>query len=188
MPDREYHRNQAHNKEKLIKSIVKKSLLLGGVISTVGLGSLASVGMASAANNSSGSSNLVDKIATKFNVNKDEVQKVFDENRAAHEAEHQTKVNERLQKLVDDGTITAAQKTAIEAKIKELKADREANKDTMKDLTEEQRKAKMDEHKAALEAWAKTQGLDLSKLKGVFMGSGHRGPGGPGGQRPIDAQ
>lgn len=155
---------------------------MGATAGAVGLGSLASVGIVSAATSNSGSADsLVDKIATKFNVNKDDVQKLFDEERTARQAEHEKEVNERLQKLVDAGTITAEQKTAIEAKLKELKADREANKDDMKNLSDDERKAKMDEKKTALEVWAKEQGLDLSKLKGVFRGPG--GPGGPGGPR-----
>lgn len=173
-----------------INKTLKRSLLVGGAMSTVGLASLASVGMAAAAtNNSTGQQNLVDKIAQKFNINKDDLQKVFDEERAAHEAGHEKAQADRLQKLVDDGTITATQKTAIEAKLKELKAEREANKDEFKNLSEDQRNAKMDEKRTELENWAKEQGLDLTKLHGVF-----RGPGGPGGHRgphgpaPEDAQ
>lgn len=135
------------------------------------------------AQSGSGGNTLVDKIASKFNLNKSDVQKVFDEERSAHEAEHKARVEERLQTMVDEGSITSDQKTAILQKLDELKAAHDENRDSMKDLTKEQRKAKMDERKAELESWAKQQGLDLSKLKGVFMGPGHRGHGGP----PPDA-
>lgn len=106
------------------------------------------------------------------------MQKVFDEQHEARKAEHDAKRAERLQSLVDDGTITAEQKTAIEAKIEELSKNREANRDSFKDLSQEERKAKMDEERESLEAWAEEQGLDLSKLKGVFMGGRgkHMGP------------
>lgn len=151
------------------------------MVTTVGLGSIASVGMASAAADTNAQGNLVEKIASKFNISKDDVQKVFDEERAAHQAEREEKVSERLQKLVDDGTITANQKTAIEAKLKELKAEHEANRGAKQDLSEDEREAKMEEKRSALEAWAKEQGLDLSKLKGIFGGpGGHGGHGGPG--------
>jgi hypothetical protein len=89
-----------------------------------------------------------------------------------------------LQKLVDAGTITVSQKTAVEAKLKELKAARESNKDSMKDLTDDERKAKMEEERTSLEAWAKEQGIDLANLKGILMGGGHGGMGGPGGPPP----
>lgn len=128
---------------------------------------------------------LIEAISSKFNLNKAEVKQVFEAQREKREAEHANKQSERLQKLVDNGTITAEQKTAIETKLEELKADREANKGSMKDLTPEERKAKHDEKKAELEAWAKDNNLNLTKLKGVFMGGpmGHRGPG-PKGEQP----
>ncbi len=79
-----------------------------------------------------------------------------------------------MQKLVDKGTITAEQKTAIEAKLEELHTKREAEHESMKDLTPAERKAKRKQNKAEMEAWAKQEGIDLAKLKGVFMG--HHGP------------
>lgn len=165
---------------------INNSLLVGGLLTAVGLSTVVGVGMASAESGTSGStdpmSSLVQKIATKFNLNQDEVQKVFDEERSAHETEREQKQAERLQKLVDNGTITAAQKTAIEAKIKELKTERKANKDEMKNLSEQERKTKMDAKKTELEAWAKEQGIDLSKFQGIFMG-GH-GP--RGSERPKE--
>jgi competence protein ComGC len=157
-----------------------KSLIVGGVLGTVGLTSIAGVHIASAetAGGSASSdpmSSLVQKIATKFNLNKDDVQKVFDEDKAAREAEHDKQVDARLQKLVDAGTITSAQKTAIENKLKELKEARQADREEMKTLSDTERQSKMDERKNELESWAKEQGIDLTKLKGIFGG----GPGGP---------
>lgn len=147
------------------------------MIGTVGLGSLAAGGVASAETQSNGGS-IVDKIATTFNLNKDEVQKVFDEEREARKAQHEAKRAERLQGLVDDGTITAEQKTAIEAKLEELSTKREENREALRDMSEDERRVKMDEERESLEAWAKEQGLDLSKLRGVFVGGRgmHMGP------------
>lgn len=166
----------------VILKTINKSLIVGGLLTAVGLSTVAGVGMASAESGASGNtdpmSGLVQKIATRFNLNQDDVQKVFDEDRQTRETEHQQKQAERLQKLVDNGTITSAQKTAIEAKLKELKAERDAHKAEFKDLNAEQRKAAMERKKTELEAWAKEQGIDLSQLQGIFMG-GHRGPGGP---------
>ncbi len=67
---------------------------------------------------------------------------------------------DRLQALVDKGTITADQKNKIEAKQAELKTKREAER-------------------TALETWAKDNGIDLKYLMGGFgMGRGHGGPDG----------
>jgi hypothetical protein len=154
-----------------------KSLIVGGVLGTVGLTSIAGVSMASAESTSGTTSSdpmssLVQKIASKFNLNKDDVQKVFDDDKAAREAQHDKQIDDRLQKLVDAGTITGAQKTAIESKLKELKQARQADRAEMKNLSDTERQSKMDERKNELETWAKEQGMDLTKLKGIFGGPG----------------
>ncbi len=141
-------------------------------MTAVGATTLIGVSSATAATDTT-KNTIVDRLVSKFNLNKAEVQKVFDEERAAHQAEHQAKVSERLQKLVDDKTITSDQKTAIESKLKELQSKREANREAFKDLSEDQREAKMNEERTALESWAKEQGLDLTKLRGIFGPGGH---------------
>lgn len=151
----------------------------------MGLASLAGVTAVSAQSNSSGQTGIIDALSSKFKLDKNEVKQVFEQQHKEREAEHEKKLSERLQKLVDNGTITQDQKVAIESKLKELKSEHEANKDKMEELTKEQRRAKHDEKKAELEAWAEDKNLDLTKLKGVFMGGpdGRRGPG-PMGERP----
>ena len=131
----------------------KKSLMVAAAVATVGLGSIAGLGMASADTGSgNGVSGMVDKIATKFNLNKDDVQKVFDEEKTERQAEHQAEMSERLQDAVDNGKITAEQKTKIEEKIKEITTAREAER-------------------AELKAWAEQNGIDMKYL----MGRGHHG-------------
>ncbi|OGL24059.1 hypothetical protein A2791_04120 [Candidatus Saccharibacteria bacterium RIFCSPHIGHO2_01_FULL_46_30] len=158
----------------------QKTLLVGGILGTVGVSALVGGSMASAesgtSTNTDPMSSLVGKIASKFNLNQADVQKVFDEERTAKDAERMAQQSEKLKKLVDAGTITTTQKAAIEAKIAEMKTERESDKDSLKDLTADERKAKMDEKKASLEAWAKAQGIDLTKLDGISMGGrGHGG-------------
>lgn len=152
-----------------------KQLLVAGIVGTVGIAGLTTVGVAGATSDrgSGSESSLVDKLASTFNLDKSKVQKVFDEERSDRDAKHAEKLSERLQKLVDEGTITSAQKTAIEAKLKELKAEQEEFKEELKDSTREERKVKMEEKRQELETWAKAQGIDLDELKGVFFG----GPG-----------
>jgi membrane protein involved in colicin uptake len=170
-------------KGEIVKTLTK-SLVVASIVGTFGLGGLATAGIANAESSTNSStdpmSSLVEKIASTFNIDKSKVQSLFDENRTEREAARVKQQETELQKLVDAGTITAAQKTAIEAKLAELKKEREADKDTMKDLTDAERKAKMDEKRTELESWAKEQGLDLTKLKGI-LGGGHGGSGGPGG-------
>lgn len=159
---------------------MKKPLLIAGVVSTISIAGLG-VGVANAAtasNKDTGPmSGLIDAIATKFNLDKTEVQKVVDAERSEHQAQREEDVKSELATLVKDGKITQAQSDAITAKRAELQQEREANKDSMKDKTADERKAAMEAKKTALEAWAKEQGLDTSYLKYVL---GH-GPGGHGG-------
>lgn len=111
---------------------VRKSVLVAGAVSAVGLAGLLGGGIVTAHSAASaGNDSLIEKIASKFNLNKDEVQKVFDEEKSARDAERQAAFTERLQKLVDDGKITSDQKSKIEEKHKELKANMEAERNEL---------------------------------------------------------
>lgn len=158
-----------------------KSLVVAGVVGTLGVATIAGTGIANAESGTTSSSDpmssLVEKIASTFSVDKTKVQALFDQDRTDREAEREAEQAERLQALVDDGTLTATQKTAIETKIKEMKAEREADRSSMEELSDEERKTKMDEKRTELESWAEEQGIDLSDLKGV-LGGGRGGPGG----------
>jgi hypothetical protein len=162
-----------------------KQIITAGIVGTVGIAGLTTAGIVSAEQSESSdrSSSLIDKIASTFNLDKAKVQEVFDTEREEREAKHNEQRAERLQQLVNDGTITAAQKSAIESKIKEIKAERTANKDTVKGMTLEERKSLMQEKRDELESWAKEQGIDLSELRGIF--GGHSRNGGHGGPRGM---
>lgn len=139
---------------------------------SVGAASVVGMGVASAATTGTSGTSIVDKIAAKFNLNKADVQKVFDEDHTSHQAERDQQVKDRLDQAVKDNKITADQETKLIAKLKELQADRKAFKD-MKQQTQAERdarKAKMDTFKQ----WLKDNNIpdDL----GMPMG-GHGGPG-----------
>ncbi len=125
---------------------------MAGVVTTVIAGSLIGANAASA-QTSSGSS-LVDKIVAKFNLNKDEVQAVFDEERTKQQAERAAEMSDRLQEKVDSGDITAEQKTLIEQKLAEQQTARETER-------------------TELEKWASDNGIDAKYLMGG--GRGHMG-------------
>lgn len=118
-------------------NLSKKSLIIASALSIIGVSSLVvSTGMASA-QGAGRSDNLVQKIADKFNLDKEEVESVLDEERSTRESERQQKVSDRLQQLVDDGEITAEQKTLIENKQKELQEKRETERTELKNWAEE---------------------------------------------------
>lgn len=135
------------------------------------------MGLAHAATTTSGQQALVDKIATKFNLKTEDVQKVFDEERAAHQAEVATQLKTTLDQAVKDGKLTQAQADKLIARQKELQAAHEANKGSMKDKTEAERKAAMDAERTAFKQWLTDNGI--SEEYGMLIHSHHRGPGGP---------
>lgn len=126
---------------------VQNKVIMGAVSAlTILLIGGASMSAFAQGNNSDGS--LVDKVASKFNLNKQEVQSVFDEDRQAHQAEQKAERSTELQSKVEDGTITAEQKIAIEKKLEEMHTSREQSK-------------------VSLEEWAKQNNIDA---KYVMMG------------------
>lgn len=129
---------------------ISKKVAVAAVAAVVGLAGTVGMGVASAQTSDSRDS-IVDKIAAKFSLNKDDVQAVFDEQRQEHMAERQAEFSEDLQQKVDAGDITAEQKALIEAKQDELQAAREAK------MTE-------------LDEWAETNSIDR---KFLMAGRGH---------------
>ncbi|MGD9129925.1 MAG: hypothetical protein PVJ09_05555 [Candidatus Woesebacteria bacterium] len=103
---------------------------------------------------------LVQRIAERFGLNQEEVQSVFDEERAEHQQAMQARLEEKLGQAVTDGKITAEQKDAILAKHAEMQSKREA----LKDLSPEERKAKMQEFHQEMKTWAEENGIALSSF------------------------
>ena len=125
----------------------KGSMVALGAITLVALGSTSLV---SAQGTGTGST-MVDKIASKFSLNKAEVQAVFDEERDARQAERFEKMSNNLQKAVDSGDITSEQKSLIENKFKELQSEHETRHD-------------------ALVSWAEANNIDM---RYIMMGGRH---------------
>jgi len=130
---------------------------------------------------------LVQAISTRFNLNATEVQQVFDEQREQHQAEMQTKneerLKERLAEAVTDGKLTQAQADAITAKHEEV----QANMESLKDMTQVERQTAMKTQAEALKQWATDNSIPAGYLpmgfgpgRGGMMGEGHEGLGGRG--------
>jgi uncharacterized membrane protein YhiD involved in acid resistance len=148
-----------------------KMLAVAGVTTLIGAGTFAGVASAQATNSVQGNDSLVDKITQKFNLNKDDVQKVFDENKADRQAERQQHIEDRLNQAVKDGKITEAQKAAILDKMQEMQTYLDSIKDKTADEKRGLMKTKMDE----LKKWADDNGL--SQYLPMMVGRGHHGMG-----------
>lgn len=105
-----------------------------------------------------GYQSIVQRLAEKFNLNESEVQAVFDEVHAEHQAQMQEMFEARLGEAVANGDLTEDQKNAILDKKEEMIAFR----DSLRDLSPEERKAAFDEKRSELKTWAEEQGIDLN--------------------------
>ncbi len=135
-------------------SINNKFVALAVTTGIVAAGALG--GLAMADSNDSTYPPVVDKIASKFNLNKDEVKKVFDEQKVERQAEHKKLLEEKLAQAVEDGKLTEDQKTKLLAKMEEMHQARDA----AKDKAMENRQAKRDEFKK----WAEQNGINLDEV------------------------
>jgi hypothetical protein len=153
----------------------------------------ASVGAVNAATDESNKDNpmsaLVQAIADNFNLNKDEVQAVFDKQLTATKVERQAQMAKMEQKreqefaahlegAVTAGELTQAQADMITAKRADLKEARIAERKEIKAMTSEERKAWREEMKTQMEelkAWASENKISEEYLP--ILGNG-RGRGG----------
>lgn len=147
---------------------IKRTLLTVGAAGTIGL--LVAGGAVMAHNTTTGNNTLVEKIATKFNVSKDEVQKVFDEDKEVRHAEMEKKYEERLAQAVKDGKLTTEQKDKILAKHKEMKVQMKAMHADVKDKTEH--KAAMKKHHEEMQAWLKANNIPEEYMRFVIKADG----------------
>lgn len=150
---------------------VKKAIVLPALAALVITGT-ALVGTNSVSAQS-GSDTLVEKIAGKFNLDKSEVQSVFDEAKEERRAEQQTKLSENLQEKVDDGTITLEQKALLENKLNEMHEQRKDSKN--QDLSKEERRQQRKQHRDEFKKWAEENNIPIEVLGNLGVGPGHGG-------------
>ena len=167
-----------------------KKVIIASSIAALGVTGLAGGAVFATANSTSGTdpmSGLVSAIATKFNLKKDNVQKVFDEQRTQMETQREQEVKDQVAQLVKDGKLTQAQADKINAKRAELVKEREANRTSEQNLTDAQRKTKMEERKTALDTWLKDNSID-SQYAYLLMGGRGGSDGGKRDSRSSSSQ
>jgi hypothetical protein len=118
---------------------------------------------------------IVQKIASKFNLKVEDVQAVFDQERAARQAEMEQRYEQKLSELVTAGKISDAQKQLLIAKHKELEVNRQSQMSSWRSMTVDERKTAMEKQKSDLESWAKANGIDSTYLFGFGRGEMHQG-------------
>ncbi|MFA5946594.1 MAG: hypothetical protein WC813_01075 [Patescibacteria group bacterium] len=157
---------------------MQKAFIAAVATATIGAGSVG-IGTAFAAETPAHprADSLVQAIATKFNLSKDEVQKVFDEQRALGQAEHragfESHAADKLAKAVTDGKITQAQADLITAKFKEL----QTNKPNLQGKTPQEIEKIMKTHMDEIKTWMKDNDIPTNLLPGFgrpMMGGIHK--------------
>jgi hypothetical protein len=154
-----------------------------------GAGATALIGFAglavaeTATSTTTGTDSFSTRLATKFGLKQEDVKAFMTADHAAQDAERTAAQEARLSAAVTAGTISAAQKTAITTKQAELKAAHEAKRAKLDAMTETERVAAREAHKAThdamkadMDAWLKANGLE-NVDKSLLMGGG-RGHGG----------
>ena len=167
-----------------------KKVIIASSIAALGVTGLAGGAVFATANSTSGTdpmSGLVSAIATKFNLKKDNVQKVFDEQRTQMETQREQEVKDQVAQLVKDGKLTQAQADKINAKRAELVKEREANRTSEQNLTDAQRKTRMEERKTTLDTWLKDNSID-SQYAYLLMGGRGGSDGGKRDSRSSSSQ
>ena len=171
-----------HNKitkENYMKKLIKIMIASAAALPIVGIASMSFASAATGTTTTNWRDTFVQNLATKFNLNKDDVTKFMDEQKAARETEIKTKVSDALKAA----GFTDAQVSALQTKQDEQHTAGKAWRDANPNATRAESKAHMFTERAAFETWAKDQGIDLTKVKdtikaaglGMMGGHGHGG-------------
>jgi hypothetical protein len=149
----------------------KKTALTALTIATLFVAGGALLTGAAQADDTSPQTTMIQKLAERFNLNQDDVHAFFNEQREEHRQEMEQRHEEHLAELVANGTITEAQKQALQAKHEEM----QEKKASFKDLSPAERKAQMETFHAEMESWAQAQGIDLPTIRPEKGMGGHHG-------------
>lgn len=152
---------------------MKKNIFISSVVMT-GLLAVGSLGVIPVRAQSQNQSQIVQRLASRFNLNVDEVQEVFEEERAAHHALMLESFEEKLNEAVAGGKITADQKQMILDKHEEMYAKMDEIRSL--NLSPEEMRAKMDQYRSELRAWAESENIDVPLFPfGKGEKRGHKG-------------
>lgn len=107
---------------------------------------------------------LIQRLVARFGLNENEINQVFEEEHEARHAEMAKRMEERLSQAVTDGKLTEEQKQKILAKHEEMKNSREAEMESFKNMTEEERRTAMEKKHTELTTWAKVNDIPMEYL------------------------
>ncbi len=150
--------------------MVNKKILIPIGVALLSLGTLGATALAKVDDGHS----LVDMLVQKFNLNKADVQKVFDEHKSLAKADQEKNYEARLQRAVDDKKLTSDQRDKILQKHKDLLAQMQALRSADTSRAPVGRRTDMAKIKADLTKWEQDNNIPPGYLG---MMGGRRGYG-----------
>ncbi len=146
------------------KNIAVTALALGAGIAVLSIGNSSAQ---AAEQDQVPHSSLIERIVAKFNLDKSEVEKIFDEERAARHDRAKERLENRLDRAVQNGKITEAQKSSILGKHDELWNERQSNREKWRNMGPEERRAEKKERRESIKKW-----LSDNSIPGDIFGMG----------------
>lgn len=152
---------------------IKKGAITAAALVILGTGA-ANISSVSAAEDirTNGVRDIVQALADTFGVSTNDVQSVFDKQRALHEAERETHAAERLAGAVADNILTQEQADAIASHHAEMRELMES----LKNATPEERKTALETQREEHKNWAKEHNIPEDLFRTPHEGKqGHQG-------------
>ncbi len=148
-----------------------KHAMIATLAAVAAAGTLGAGAVLAAEERSHPADTLIAALAERFNLNVDDVQTVFDEQRVHLEGQWKQDHAEHMANLVAEGKLTQEQASAMTAHFEEQKAFKES----LKDLSEEERRAAIEQHHEDMQAWIEENNIPEDVL--FIRRANHPGPG-----------
>ena len=152
-----------------MRTVNKKLLIIPVVVLTLFTFSTLATNKISAEEESS-THPIIQKLVDKFNLNQDEVEAVFEENRQERQTQRQADHQAKLDQAVEAGILTEDQKNTLLEKQSEFQGER----GQFKDLSQEERQKERQSRQDQMQSWAEENGIDLEALH-EFLGQNKEG-------------
>ncbi len=159
---------------------LKQGLVGAALVSTLGAGVTGATVFAAEKTSGGSIDDLITTLASKFDLNADDVREVFTEHHEAMEEERaqerEAELEAKLAQAVTDGKLTQDQADALKAQHEEHEQDRESDRESFASMTEEERQAAMEERRESMDAFLESEGISKETLREIF-GDMRRGGG-----------
>ena len=152
-------------KEESIRQRYRRILAVLSILTVAGLISATSLGTASAQGTPNHRQNLIDTIATKFGLDKAEVQKVFDEERSLRRHDRSKQAKQRLDEAVKDGKLTQSQADEILNQAQKF----ESFLDELDETNEDKRRTLIQNKRAEIKQWANQNNIPKRFVHLIFQ-------------------